>query len=205
MKTKQLKTSEVELVKADDGNLTGEIKAVIAKMDVIDHDGDIMSSGSVGKQEVVVSAYNHGSWGDFLSPGQLPIGEGRVYETNKEMRFEGKLFTDMAGAGETLKLLKNLGSKQEWSFSLHNVRGKAETVDEKDVYRIESVEVHEVSPVLKGASIGSRTLSVKQRDTEITRLKAELDKAEASIAELQKKLAEARNEHARDIFRNWRG
>ena len=117
-KTKRLTTSNIELVKNDEDQLTGEVKAVIAKMDVIDHDGDIMESGSVGKQEVLVSSYNHGSWGDFLSPGQLPIGKGRIYETNKELRFAGNIFTDMAGGAETLKLLKNLGGQQEWSFSL---------------------------------------------------------------------------------------
>ena len=201
---KQILTSDVELKAGEDGELTGEVKAVIATLDVIDHHGDVLLPGAVGKQDVAVSAYNHGSWPSFSGNGALPIGKGVIREAKnqhgKHVIFEGQLFMDDPEAARTMRLLKNMGGTQEWSFSLHDVKGGISQRDGRDVYEIKSVSVKEVSPVLKGASIGSRTVAVKAAAGDVEKLRQDLDAERVKVANLEKQLAEARNAHANDLY-----
>ena len=47
------RTVPLQLLKDDAGEFTGDVKAVIATLDVVDHHRDIVLSGAIGKQEVV--------------------------------------------------------------------------------------------------------------------------------------------------------
>lgn len=142
----------------------GQVKAVFATLGVVDHDGDIILPGSiVNGQTVRMSAYNHASWG-----GALPVGKGTIVEIGNELVFNGQFFMDTEGGAETYKTVKGLGDLGEWSFGF-DVLDKAVSVDQvsqQEVRLLKKLNVYEVSPVLLGAGIGTRTTDIKARGHE---------------------------------------
>lgn len=147
--------SNVQIKDADKGIVT----AVISTFGVIDKDGDVTSKSSfTDGAPVVVSAYGHGSW-----DGNLPIGKGVLTTTADEAVAELQFFmatTHGRDAFDTIKELSEAGL-QEWSYSLRNVKSHKERLDGRMANFIDSVDVKEVSPVLEGASVDTRTLSIK--------------------------------------------
>ena len=219
------RTSAWQLLKNDEGEFTGEVKAVIATLNVVDHQRDIILSGAIGKQEVVVSDYNHSSWGSFFGEKRLPIGEGRLYEYDGEAIFKGRLFIDMERPKEIMRLLANMKEKQEWSFSLHDVEGNYKHIpnpanpkgdEEIEVFEIKKVTVKEVSPVWMGAGINTRTLVAKSlleqsrqeqeqeeglEETKEQKYKEQIDTLTKENEDLRKKLKAQQNETAKALFR----
>ena len=63
----------------------------------------------------------------------------------------------------TVKALSESGL-QEWSYSLETVTAELGELDGKRVRFIKSVNVKEVSPVLRGAGVNTRTLAAKSAD-----------------------------------------
>ena len=197
----QLKTitvQGVEFLKAEGDTPEGYVRSVFATMDVVDLHNDVMVPGSIGKQKVRMSAYNHGSWPGFFSEGAYPVGKGEIYEDEiggkKVAIFEGQMFMDMDSPGELYKLLKNMGAMQEWSFSLENIKAERGERNGQEVTLIKKVSVHEVSPVFKGAGVRTRTLSVKSDGT--------VDEAEPDgYSELEARLKATQNAEAAAILR----
>ena len=73
---------------------------------------------------------------------------------------EGMEGTDEAR--KTYAVIKGLGGLGEWSFSLDDIKAQWDEEDGKRTSRrIKSFDMFEVSPVFRGASIGSRTMRVK--------------------------------------------
>jgi HK97 family phage prohead protease len=142
----------------------GTVKAVFATLGVIDHDGDIVLPGAIENgAKVRISAYNHTSWS-----GALPVGKGTISEVGNELIFDGGFFLDMASGSETYKAVKNLGDLGEWSFGF-DVAEKDYTTDAatgKEIRRLKKLKVYEVSPVLLGAGLGTRTAAIKSLGTE---------------------------------------
>ena len=135
----------------------GEISAVFCTFDVVDHDGDIVLKGAIpAGKEVVISAYNHASWG----PGAVPVGKGVIRIAGNEAVLDGQFFLDTTAGADTFNALKQLGALAEYSWGFDVLDGTPNQHGGRD---LKSVDVHEVSPVLKGASIGTRTLALKQR------------------------------------------
>lgn len=153
------KQLHVEIKNAD----TGDIEAVIATFNAKDHDGDWTLPGAFEDgAEVRLSAYGHESW--F---GELPVGKGVLKTTDAEARFVGHFFLDTEHGLQTFKTVKAMGSLQEYSYGFDVVkRGElTEELRQRGVFRVlEKVKVHEVSPVLVGAGIGTRTVTIKGRD-----------------------------------------
>lgn len=135
----------------------GEFEAVFATLDVIDHDGDIIAKGAIEPGPVVISAYGHASW-----DGALPVGKGQIAERGNEAIVIGQYFMDTVGGQETYKTVKALGDLQEYSFALPYI----ERMNEENPAVITKVKVNEVSPVLMGAGINTRTLDIKTRKEE---------------------------------------
>lgn len=140
----------------------GEVQAVFSTLDVIDKDGDVTQPGAFGEQKVRISAYNHQSWG-----GELPIGKGTIQEKGAEAILEGKFFMDMQKAHDTFVAIKELDDLMEWSYGfdiLEKSEGKwpEGTDGGQDVRFLKKVKVHEVSPVILGAGVDTRTLSAKE-------------------------------------------
>lgn len=143
----------VEIKNAD----KGEVSAVIATLNVVDKDGDVSTPDTfVDGQEVLISAYGHKSW-----EGALPVGKGTIRVTPSEAILDGKFFLDTTAGKDTFQVVKQLGERQEWSYGFTTVTSSRGHFDGKDVQFLERVDVHEASPVLQGAGVNTRTLSVK--------------------------------------------
>lgn len=138
---------------------TGIFEAVFATLGVIDHDDDRILKGAIGSQDVVVSAYGHGSW-----HGELPVGKGRISERDNEGIVKGQFFLDTLAGKETYLTVKNLAEMQEWSFALPDMDWKMVQEGDREIREISRVSIPEVSPVLMGAGINTRTLAVKSTE-----------------------------------------
>jgi hypothetical protein len=141
----------------------GEVTAVFATLDVVDHDGDVTRPGAFEDGAAVrISAYGHASWG-----GVLPVGKGVIRATGKEAVLEGQFFLDTTGGRDTFEVVKQLGEAglQEWSYGYDAVEYSFGEHDGKRVRFLDRLKVHEVSPVLLGAGIDTRVLSTKGRQT----------------------------------------
>lgn len=153
-------------------HLVDEAGLSIAKADCIDKDGDVTLKGAFTEgQSVVVSAYGHGSW-----EGRLPVGKGVIREEGDQAIAELKFFMDTTHGLDTFKTVAELSvaDLQEWSYSLHDVVAERGKVAGKSVRILRKVGlVKEVSPVLMGAGVETRTLAVKehkQLDSSLRRL-----------------------------------
>jgi HK97 family phage prohead protease len=135
----------------------GEISAVFATFDVVDHDGDVVERSAFDDgQEVVISAYGHRSW-----DGALPVGRGTITTTPKEAVLHGRFFMETQHGKDTFLTVKEVGDLQEYSWGFDITKHSYEERDGKQVRILHRVDLHEVSPVLRGASIGTRTLAAK--------------------------------------------
>lgn len=171
----------------DDDEDKGVVTAVFAQMNVVDRGGDVILSGAFGEQEVVVSTYDHGSSLPFR--GDLPVGKGRIFEKGDEAIAELQFFLNTKSGREHFEVIKALGGLQEYSFGfLVTETGElTEDLVKMGVDRvIKKVDVFEVSPVLLGEGLNTRTLTVKRRKEK----KTEPSEAEIKAAEAEVKAAE---------------
>lgn len=153
MRTKSL--SRVEIKDADKGT----VAAVFSTFNAIDSDMDVTIPGAFKDGAPwKISAYGHGSW-----VGRLPVGKGTVRVTDTEAILDGQFFMDVPEAESTFKVVKNMGELQEWSYSVHPLKySYGEFGDPpKRVRFLEQLAEGEVSPVLAGAGVGTRTLAAK--------------------------------------------
>ena len=153
---------ELKQVHLKDASISeaGMVKAVFATLNVIDHDGDIIMPGSIPNGHPVrMSAYNHSSW-----QNALPVGKGTISEVGDQLIFDGQFFLDTADGADTYKTVKNLGGLVEWSFGFDVLEKGFANDNGKEVRLLKRLNVTEVSPVLLGAGIGTRTIDVKSAD-----------------------------------------
>lgn len=108
---------------------------------------------------VRVSAYGHTSW-----DGKLPVGRGAIKTTNEEAIAALRFFLRTEAGRETFEVVKEMSEEpglQEWSYGFDIIDGEPGTFQGQDVRFLRKLKVHEVSPVLLGAGVDTRTLSVK--------------------------------------------
>jgi hypothetical protein len=137
----------------------GQVTAVFATFDTVDSDGDVTLPGAATDGAAVrISAYNHTSWG-----GALPVGKGTIQQTASEIILDGQFFMDLPRAAETFQLVKAMGDLQEWSYGYNPTKySYGEFGDPpKRVRFLEQLDIFEVSPVLLGAGVNTRTLAAK--------------------------------------------
>lgn len=152
MTTKTLSGVEVKAVGDEH-----QIEAVFATLGVKDKDGDVTLKGAFQEgAPAVISAYNHGIW-----KGALPIGTGSIHEVGENVVFKGRFFNTQA-AQETREVLKGLGAQAEWSYGFDVVDSERGEHGGEQVRFLKSMKVHEVSPVLIGAGVGTHTVDVKR-------------------------------------------
>jgi hypothetical protein len=159
--------SRVEIKDADKGT----VAAVFSTFDQIDSDGDVTVKGAfTDGAPVAISAYGHQSW-----KGELPVGKGAIRELSTEAVFEGRFFMDTQKGHDTFHVVKEMsaedGPGQQWSYGLVDVKSEMGEHDGKRVRVLKSITVPEVSPVLLGAGVNTRTLSakgLKQPNSEIS-------------------------------------
>lgn len=151
MTTKQL--SHVEVKDAE----KGEVQAVFSTFDAIDKDGDVTKAGAfTDGAPVRISAYGHESW--F---GALPVGKGIIRTTQTEAILDGKFFLDTTVGRDTFTTIKEMGELQEWSYGYDPVKFSYGEFEGQKVRFLEELKVDEVSPVLIGAGVNTRTLAAK--------------------------------------------
>lgn len=165
----------------------GSFEAVIATLNVVDSDGDIILPGAF--QDAVVSVLPaHDS-------RSVMLGKAKMEDRDDKAVAVGKYNLDIPAAKDwhsALKFdLKTPPAIQEWSFAFRIVESSMETRDGEDIRILEKLDVMEVSPVLRGAGVGTETLAAKQRfadQLELTLKSVEdtLERAK-SIAELRAK------------------
>ena len=184
MSTKSL--HRVEVKDAD----RGEVTAVFATLGVKDSDGDVTLPGAFEDgAEVVISAYGHTSW-----QGLLPVGKGTIREVGDEAILSSQFFMDTQAGKDTFTVVKNLGARGEWSYGYDPVKYSFGEHDGEQVRFLESLKVFEVSPVLLGAGVGTRTLAAKAAGLrfgdDISAVLAEVDRITVRAADVMAMRAE---------------
>ncbi len=146
-------------VKITDGD-AGLVSAVFSTFNVKDSDGDVtLPDAFTEGQAVRISAFNHASWG----AGHLPVGKGTIRTTDTEAILEARFFLDTEAGRDTFTVVKELGEIGEWSYGFDVLDSELGTFEGEPVTFLKAVKVHEVSPVILGAGVGTRTLSAKSR------------------------------------------
>lgn len=135
----------------------GKVSASIATFGVVDHDGDVVESTAFKEGQEVAMVWSH-DWSN-------PIGKGVIHVSSTEAVFEGSFFMETDAGLEAYKTVKAMENLQEWSWGFHTVKSTWEEVEKEMIRHLVETEVYEVSPVLKGAGIGTRTLAIKGRSS----------------------------------------
>lgn len=163
-----VKSLRVEIKDAD----KGEISAVFATYNVVDHDGDVTLPGAfTDGAPVTISAYGHKSW-----EGLLPVGRGVIRADGEKAWLEGRFFLNTTAGRDTFEVVKELKDLQEFSYGYDAEEFSYGDHEGRQVRFLRKQLVHEVSPVLKGAGIGTRVLGVKNANIKFA------DEAQAVVA-----------------------
>jgi hypothetical protein len=146
---------DVRIKNADQGTFS----AVFSTFNVKDHDGDVTLPGAFDEgAPVVISSYNHTSWG-----GSRPVGKGTIRTTKSEAVVDGQFFMETTDGRETFAVVKGLAESGlgEWSYGFEVQESEPGKHDGAEVKFLKKVKVFECSPVLRGAGLNTRTLAVK--------------------------------------------
>lgn len=160
----------------------GEVEAVFATLNVVDKDNDVTLKGAFQEgATVVISAYNHKSW-----EGALPVGTGTIHEVGEQVVMKGRFFLNTQAGRDHFEVVKELGAKQEWSYGFNVADSSPGEHDGKSVRMLKRMEVHEVSPVLRGAGVGTTTTYAKSFKDEVAEtvdaVNAAVESAERVVA-----------------------
>lgn len=140
----------------------GEVEAVFSTFGVLDHDLEVTDPAAfTNGAECLISAYNHQTW-----QGAMPVGKGRIEVGPQGAVLKGQFFMNTTHGRDAFETVKEVGDLQEWSYGFDvDDEGKTE-VEGKSYRLLKKLKVYEVSPVMRGAGIGTRTLGAKMRFAE---------------------------------------
>ena len=169
---------------------TGKLSASIATFGVIDKDYDIVEPSAFKNGQEVAVVWSH-DW-------TRPVGKGFIEVSQTEAVFNGSFFMETIDGQEAYKTVKAMGNLQEWSWGFHTVKASWEDQEERRIRHLIETEVYEVSPVLKGAGIGTRTLMLKGRQSLEKQIKAVLEDVDL-LGERVRSLKGLRKEDGREI------
>ena len=152
----QVKSSAGAKLKALDEK--GRGLAVIATLNVIDKDGDATLPGAFGEQTVKVVPTHDWS--------HVPLGKATLKETGDEVIAEFGLNLEIQAARDwhsAMKLdLESPPPLQEWSYGFTIQEFSFGQFEDQDVRFLSALKVHEISPVMVGAGVNTRTLALKE-------------------------------------------
>lgn len=137
----------------------GTVRAVFSTFNKIDSDRDVTPPGAFEDgAPVQISAYGHASW-----EGALPVGLGTIWQTPEEAILEGQFLLDTTHGADTFKTVKAMSAAglQEWSYGFDTLDYSFGEFEGQKVRFLNKLKVFEVSPVLRGAGVNTRTLSAK--------------------------------------------
>ncbi|MGH2378167.1 MAG: HK97 family phage prohead protease [Thermoanaerobaculia bacterium] len=130
-----------------------EFEAVIATLGVADADGDVIAPGAFAGAGSVPVLWGHDS-------AAVPIGKATIRERGNLVIAHGSLIDD--GACAWLRAdVATPPAVQEWSWGFLPIRWRFGDLEGRKVRFLEEVDLIEVSGVIRGASVGTRTLSAK--------------------------------------------
>lgn len=133
----------------------GSFVATFASLNVVDHDGDVTVPGAFKDgQAVRIAQFGH----NWSAP---PIGAGVIHADQERAWVEGQFFLGMPEAQSTYESVKGLGGLAEWSYGYDVLDAAPGEFQGEQVRYLRGLEVHEVSPVMLGAGIGTRTETIK--------------------------------------------
>lgn len=189
----KVKTKTLKLKALDEA---GRGLAVFATLEVIDKDGDVTRPGAFGEQLVkLLPAHD---W------GHVPLGKARIFESGNEALAEFALNLDIEAARDWHAALKfdlaDGAPLQEWSYGFDVTKASFGELEGQRVRFLEGLKVHEVSPVVLGAGVGTRTLTVKgARGRKLAEHIAAAREELADLAERVRELKAAREAEGRGI------
>ena len=166
------KTFRAPIELKDDGE-EGTFRSVFSTLNVIDHDEDVVTEGAFREgQEVVIEGWDH-------NYRLLPPGKGIIHTDEKEAWIDGHFFLDTIQGRDHYNTLKALGGLEEWSYTFDIEESRRGEFEGQEVRFLEALDVWGVAPVVRGASIDTRTVALKSAgltDEEIKRLRELLQK-----------------------------
>lgn len=151
---RERKQLQVSLDPQKDGAFT----ATFATLNVVDSDKDVTVPGAFKDGQAVRIA----RWGHNWS--ELPVGKGIIHADDAKATVVGQFFLDTTHGKDTYLTVKQLADLQEWSYGYDVLDSEAGQFEGQDVRFLKSLDVIEVSPVMLGAGIGTRTESIKSGD-----------------------------------------
>jgi len=135
----------------------GHGTAVFATFGVVDSDGDITEPGAFGEQHVKILPTH-----DWSS---VPLGKGITREEGDQALVDFQLNLDTQAGRDWHSALRfdleHGQPLQEWSYGFSIKEADHETREGQAVQVLRALNVHEVSPVVLGAGMGTGTVAIK--------------------------------------------
>lgn len=157
--------------------------ARIADMTAIDSDGDTYAPGAFSWKS------GGEQWVPILPAHQrqaMPLGKARVFEDGNFAYADLHLNLNTQAGGDWHKTLKfdleNGPSVQEYSYGFGVLDRVLEQRDGNQVRVLKRLDVHEVSPVVRGAGVGTGTLSLKSHGSFAEQIDAAIAEIEDIVA-----------------------
>ena len=139
----------------DAGEAEGQFRATFATLNVLDRDEDVTLPGAFKDgQEVRIARWGH-NWAD------LPVGKGVIHADEQSAWVDGEFFLDTTAGRDTYTTVKRLGDLQEWSYGFEILDSELGQHEGKDARVLKALDVFEVSPVMIGAGLNTRTDAIK--------------------------------------------
>lgn len=152
-----------KLLKADEDGGSGTARVAFAQLNVVDHDGDYTIPGAFQTgQKLKVCQTGHAHGMRVAGAGEI-LGEQEIDGAMWAVA-DLKFFLDTEAGREeyaTVKALQKAGHSSEWSYGYDILDAAPGEVSGQRVQILKSLSVYEISPVLRGAGIGTHTLDVK--------------------------------------------
>lgn len=135
----------------------GLARPTFSTFNVLDHDGDVVLPGAIQDGVTVpISGYNHASW----QPGNLPVGKATIRSLPDRAEADAQFFMNTINGADTFTTLKELGGSQ-WSYGYDVLDSEFGDFQGKRARFLKKMTVHELSPVLLAASVGTGTANIR--------------------------------------------
>ena len=155
------KTAAIKCPDPDDDSRLGQIQFVVATLDAVDKQGDVFLPGSVGRQDVLISQFQHAIW-----MGAVPIGKGVVYEQGGQVLCDAQLNMELSQAREVWSAIAFAPELIEASIGFQPTKYGWGERDGQRVCLFEKTHFWEASPVIVGAGVDTGVNHIKAAGAE---------------------------------------